>query len=109
MGALATDAAAELAQLYPPAHTEVSLVHAAEDAFGRQLVTELRSRGFAVAETRTRGTQLALSYVVDEVESLYRVLLRVSTERRRINLARAYSHRSGAVRAAGAWTQQVVP
>jgi hypothetical protein len=47
--------------------------------------------------------------VVDEVESLYRVMLRISSDRRRINLARAYIHRSNTVRAAGAWTQQVVP
>jgi hypothetical protein len=106
---LAHDAARQLAELYPPAHTELSFAHPVDDAFGQPFVTALRGAGFAVAEARTRGTQLELMYVVDEIEPLYRVVLRIRSARRRISMARAYTHQSNAVLAAGAWTQQEGP
>lgn len=109
MQALARDAACEIADLYPAAHTQLSFAHPTEDAFGGPFVTELRGLGFAVAEARTRGSQLAISYTVDEVAQLYRVVVRLAAARRRISLARAYLHRAGAVWPAGAWTQQVMP
>jgi hypothetical protein len=106
---LAHDAARKLAEIYPPAHTELSFAHPVDDAFGQPFVTALRSAGFAVTEARTRGTQLQLVYVVDEIEPLYRVVLRIRTASRRVSLARAYTHHSNAVLTAGAWTQQESP
>ena len=106
---LANDAARQLAELYPPAHTELSFAHPVDDAFGQPFVTALRGAGFAVAEARTRGTHLELLYVVDEVEPLYRVVLRIRSAHRRISMTRAYTHEANAVIAAGAWTQQEGP
>jgi hypothetical protein len=106
MRELARDAAHQLALLYPPAHTQLSFAHPTDDAYGRPFLSELRGAGFAVAEAPTRGTQLALSYVIDEVEPLYRVVLRIKSPSHRLSLARAYSHRGKTVLAAGAWTQQ---
>jgi N-acyl-D-aspartate/D-glutamate deacylase len=105
---LARAAARELGFLYPPAHTEISFAHPTGDAFGAAFLTELRGLGFAVSETRTRGSQLQIAYVVDEVESLYRVVLRVvASGGRQFSLTRAFTHHADAARAAGAWTQQV--
>ena len=106
---LAHDAASRLAEIYPPAHTELSFAHPTEDEFGQSFVTALRGAGFAVTEARTRGTHLELLYVVDEIEPLYRVVLRIRSARRRISMARAYTHHSDAVLAAGSWTQQEGP
>lgn len=114
MHELARDAARELATLYPPPHTEISFAHSTADAFGPPLLTELRGLGFAVSEAHTRGSQLQLTYVVDEVETLYRVILRIvsaapSGRHRRLTLTRAYSHRDRLVRSAGGWTQLEAP
>ena len=109
MRALAVDGARQLALLYPPAHTQLSFKHSTDDEFGRALVTELRGHGFAVAEPAVRGSQLAITYVVDDIAQLYRILLRVASAQRRITLARMYTHRDETLRAAGAWTQQVSP
>lgn len=109
MQALARDAAHEIAQLYPPAHTQLSFAHPTTDAFGGSFITELRGIGFAIEEAPTRGSQLAISYAVDEVAQLYRVVVRLASAKRRRTLARAYLHHGGAVRAAGAWTQQGIP
>jgi hypothetical protein len=107
---VATDTARQIGLSWPPAHTELSFAHATDDAFGRELVTALRGLGFAVAEHGTRGSQLVLAYVVDDVAALYRVLVRVRTRQGRFTLARMYSHGGGdKARAAGAWTQQVAP
>lgn len=106
---LARDAARTLASLYPPPHTEISFAHSTADAFGAPFLTELRSLGFAVSEARTRGSQLQVTYVVDEVEVLYRVIIRVVSAHRRLTLTRAYSHRDAVVRTAGGWTQLEAP
>jgi hypothetical protein len=107
MREIAVDAARQVGLLYPPAHTQLSFAHATDDDFGRPLVTALRSLGFAVAESSPRGSRLELAYVVDDVDPLYRVVIRVASAHRRISLARAYTHRADALRAAGVWTQQV--
>lgn len=109
MRAIAVDAARQLSQLFPPAHTQLAFVHTTSDDLGRPLVTALRGLGFAVAERSARGSHLALAYVVDEIEPFYRVVIRIRTARRRITLARAYAHRGFELRAAGAWTELVQP
>lgn len=106
---LARDAARHLAKLYPPASTELWFAHPVDDAFGQPFVTALRGAGFAVTEARTRGTQLELLYVVDEIAPLYRVVLRIRSAHRRISMTRAYTHQANGVIAAGAWTQQEGP
>lgn len=104
---LAGDAARQLSVLYPPEHTELSFAHPTNDGFGRPLITELRSLGFAVAEAGPRGSALALAYVVDDVDPLYRVVIRITSARGQISLVRAYTHRADELHAAGSWTQQV--
>ncbi len=109
MQQLAIDAARQLALLYPPKGTHVSFAQATNDAFALPLLSEVRGLGFAVTEGRTRGSQISLSYVIDEVDPFYRVVLHVASARRRVSLARAYTHRATTVRAASAWAQQVTP
>jgi hypothetical protein len=109
MRAFAVDAARQLALLYPPAHTQLSLRDPLDDEFGRALVNELRGHGFAVAEATMRGSQLTIAYVVDDIAHLNRVLLYVRSTTRRITLARMYAYRDASVRAVGSWTQQVQP
>ena len=109
MRALAGDAARQLALLYPPASTQLSLRGRLDDEFGRALVTELRGHGFAVAEATPRGSQLAIAYVVDDIAQLYRVLLYVRSSTRNITLARVYAYRDASLRAASTWTQQERP
>lgn len=109
MRAIAADAAQQLGLIYPPAHTQLSFAHPTDDGFGRSLITELRTLGFAVAAPPARGSQLSVTYVIDKVEPLYRLLLRVASPHRKVVLARAYTYRDEALRAAGTWTQQVGP
>jgi len=106
---LASDAAYQLGRIYPAAHTQISFAHETADDFGDPLVTALRSLGFAVAAPTSRGSQLVIAYVVDDVGPLYRVVLRIVTKHRRISLARVYTHEGASLHGAGTWTQQVLP
>lgn len=117
---LAADSAKQLIAVYPPASTRLNLVHEAPDAYGRSLVATLRARGYALQEVTDKataseaskpatataypaGSGLALSYVIDNLDTdLYRVTLSVGSQ----TLTRAYVAQKNTVRAAGEWTRK---
>jgi hypothetical protein len=116
---MADDAARQLASLYPPASTHFTLAHAAQDAFGKQLIERLRGQGYALQEMVQPATASAsgpsadvndahattsLSYVLDSVASprLYRITLSVGHQ----TISRAYIKQNDLVHPAGAWVRK---
>lgn len=116
--ALATDAVTQMVVVFPPASTRLNMTHATPDAFGRDLLSSLRARGYSVQEfaedghasevantTNTAAPKgLSLSYVVDTPleTNLYRVTLKVGYQM----LTRAYVAQNNTVQPAGAWTRK---
>ena len=129
---LSRDAVRQLAALYPPARTRFALQHPTSDAFGTDLVGQLRSAGYAVGEAGS-GTvsgdaaaapagagvgsgravrpeespaaeALPLRYVLDHDAGtgLYRLTLWVGTQ----SLARAYQEQNHALVPAGYWVRK---
>jgi hypothetical protein len=109
---LAADAVRQLAALYPPARTSLSLQQPASDPFGAALLKGLRASGYAVAEVpavpaKPAGAPQAqagtpLYYVVDPAGPVYRVMLTVGSE----SLSRAYVAPNGTVVPAGQWVRK---
>ncbi|WP_426107820.1 conjugal transfer protein TrbH [Massilia sp. TSP1-1-2] len=109
--AIADDVVKKLAALYPPAKTRFNLQHATPDAFGINMVSEMRTKGYAVAELKpgARPPALAageqsLAYVIDQPleAGLYRVTVLVNSQ----TLSRVYQSAGGAVVPAGAWVRK---
>lgn len=107
---MASDAAYQLLQLYPPASTRFELQHVAEDSFGVAFVEYLRGDGYAVqeykqekfattdtAETDNKG--IALAYILDDASDIYRLSLSVDGQR----LTRAYTPDQDKILPAGHW------
>lgn len=106
--AIATDAVAQLVELYPPAKSSFALQQpAAEDAFGVALVKGLRAEGYAISisitapvKGRKPETEAAqLSYVLDNVGDNLYISLRIGQQA----LSRAYLRRGGELLPAGYW------
>jgi type IV secretion system protein TrbH len=115
---LAQDVATQMARVWAPAQTELSLEHPAKDGFGVALVDALRGAGFAVREYDEHGpggksqqegpavdvvsgsTGSELRYVVDQLDKF---LVRVSVAVGEEGIARAYSTEGGSVTPAGIW------
>lgn len=107
--AIATDAVAQLVELYPPAKSSFALQQpAAEDAFGVALVKGLRAEGYAISiyapvKGRQPETEAAqLSYVLDNVGDNLYLTLRIGQQA----LSRAYLRRGGELLPAGYWAWQ---
>jgi hypothetical protein len=105
------DAAVQLVRLYPPAQNTFALQQQTPDKFGRELVDELRARGYAVAEigkfgqspsTDTPGA-LALRYVLDRPDAnLYRLTLLIGSQ----TLSRPYREQFKDLVPAGDWIRR---
>ena len=107
---MASDAAYQLLQHYPPASTRFELQHVAEDSFGAAFVDYLRSGGYAVQEyqsskfaamdtTETDNKGIALAYILDDTSDIYRLSLTVDEQR----LTRAYTPDQDKILPAGHW------
>tara|TARA_R110002073_G_scaffold257581_1_gene420359 strand:- start:795 stop:1238 length:444 start_codon:yes stop_codon:yes gene_type:complete len=107
---MASDAAYQLLQHYPPASTRFELQHVVEDSFGVAFLEYLRGGGYAVQEhqpskfatmdtTETDNKGIALAYILDEASGIYRLSLTVDKQR----LTRAYTPDNGKVLPAGHW------
>jgi hypothetical protein len=117
---LAEDAVRQLAAVYPPAATRFEVRQATSDTFGRQLMTSLRAKGYAMREagptaaapgatargetgaTAATSTVLPLQYVLDRPAGLVRVTLMIGDQ----SLSRAYLAQNEALRPAGAWVRK---
>lgn len=118
--AIASDVASKLVVLYPPARTRFNLRQPTPDVFGARLVATLRSKGYAVAESKAvlptaaspgvttmapeQSADLALAYVVDQPldSGIYRVTVLVNSQ----SLSRLYQAKEGGVAAAGYWIRK---
>ena len=115
---MATDAAAQIVRLYPPATTQFTVLHAANDPFGQTLIDKLRVAGFAVQEAvepsieqslfavpqpqEEQKAGIRLSYVVDQMDDLYHANLLIDDTR----LSRAFIARADSVHPAGLWVKR---
>ena len=115
---MATDAATQIVRLYPPATTQFTVLHAANDPFGQTLIDKLRIAGFAVQEAVEPSieqslfavpqtpaepqTGIRLSYVVDQMDDLYHANLLIDDTR----LSRAFIARADSVHPAGLWVKR---
>lgn len=99
---LATEAAAQLHQLYAPATTTFVLGHLANDEFGQHLVKSLRDNGFAVAEFNSNAAGEPFAYVVDYAgEQTLLITLRVG----RTVTSRLYETQNNRLAALGSWSR----
>ena len=116
---IASDVAAQLVALYPPAQVRLDLQHATEDAFGVALIAKLRGSGYAIAEragqaragpdpavmTRDQRADAgrALRYIVDRpTPDLFRATVLIDDE----SLSRAYTEARGEFLPFGAWVRK---
>ncbi|BAU77407.1 IncP-type conjugative transfer protein TrbH [Metapseudomonas furukawaii] len=102
---MARDAVNQMAGLYPPASTRLSMALEPSDSFGQILVERLRLAGYAVQESP--ATPLidakALGYVMDTLdESTYRVTITVGGE----SLSRAYFLADHKLSPSGLWARK---
>lgn len=116
---IASDVAAQLVALYPPAQVRLNLQHSTEDAFGVALIAKLRGSGYAIAEyggqkpaasdpalmTRDQRADAgrALRYIVDRpTPDLFRATVLIDDE----SLSRAYTEARGQFLPFGAWVRK---
>ena len=122
---LAQETVTRMEDLYPPAHTRLTLTHPATDAYGLALIEALRQKGYGVRESRvtTRSTLSTradmqtsgepvvnqdegtpLSYVVDGPfePNLYRLTVFIGNQ----SLSRVYCLDDQMLAQAGAWVRK---
>ncbi|HSD83146.1 MAG TPA: conjugal transfer protein TrbH [Anaerolineae bacterium] len=113
---LASDAAKQLAMLYPPAQTRLELKHATPDAFGVALVKTLREKGYSLMEftpasrvssappADSASSALPLRYVLDKAgdDNLYRLSLMAGEQ----SITRPYLAQNGSFVPAGYWARK---
>lgn len=122
---LAQETVTRMENLYPPAHTRLTLTHPATDAYGLALIEALRQKGYGVMESRvtTRTTLttredrptpiepavshdegLPLRYVVDGPfePRLYRLTVFIGSQ----SLSRVYRLDDQVLAQAGAWVRK---
>lgn len=116
---MASETAAHLVTMYPPALTRWNIMQPTNDAYGEALVVLLRGRGYSVSEYAPVATKkeqpatqtaapngIELRYVVDSlapIVDMYRVTLVVGTQ----PISRAYiPQKNGTVAAAGSWARK---
>ena len=106
---IATDALKQLAELYPPAKTHLAFKHPTTDAFGSELVSGLRSAGYALQEYSVKApakqeqqeTGLPTRYILDlaKEEKLYRLTIHIGDQA----MNRPYRYENGTIVPAGYW------
>jgi hypothetical protein len=111
---MAEDTARQMAALYPPASTYLSMKQPAQDPFGTALVGKLRGKGYALAEALasknpSKAAVMAtvgvdFGYVVDGLgaDNSYRVTATVGQE----TLSRAYLASNDRLSATGYWVRR---
>lgn len=117
---LADDAAAQLARLYPPAHTHLHLQQPTPDPLGQALVETLRRKGYALDEASPATPEVPahvspppdagppaavpLHYLFDQDSDsrLYFLTLSVGQQ----SITRPYAMRDGTLAAAGCWVHK---
>ena len=111
---MASNTVSRLVAIYPPAKTKIVMRQETPDTFGRNMVLDLRGRGYAVAEyveptvaskrplpPAEEGT-VVLQYVVDRADAnLYRVRITAG----KYVLTGAFSVCDGKTVSAGKWTR----
>lgn len=98
--ALASEAVAHLGASFLPAKTALNLTHDASDAFGVELVSALRAKGYAIGEGGD-SSGLPLTYIVDSAGELgnYHLTLVVGDKR----MSRLFIDSGSALVPAGQW------
>ncbi|PLY11742.1 MAG: conjugal transfer protein TrbH [Sedimenticola sp.] len=109
---IANDALKQLAMLYPPAKTRLTIKQPTPDVFGSELVKGLREAGYALQEYSpkaqhepdTADAGLPLMYVLDQAKDdhLYRLTLQVGDQA----INRPYRQEQGTVVPAGYWARK---
>lgn len=102
---MARDAVNQMANLYPPASTRLSLVLEPKDGFGQVLIQQMRLSGYAVYESATvplAGGKM-FSYILDNLDPTnYRVSISVGSE----TLSRTYAVANHKITPNGLWTRK---
>ncbi|MBC2385350.1 conjugal transfer protein TrbH [Pseudomonas sp. WS 5096] len=102
---IAIDAVNQMANLYPPASTRLSLALEPKDGFGQVLIQQMRLSGYAVYESATvplAGGKM-FAYVLDNLDSAnYRVSISVGSE----TLSRTYAVGNHNITPNGLWTRK---
>lgn len=112
--AMAEDTARQMAAMYPPASTYLSLQQPTQDPFGTALIDQLRGQGYALAEATTSRNQTQeaaketagtdFGYVVDKVGvDSYRVTATIGGE----TLSRIYLASTDHLSAIGYWVRRM--
>lgn len=104
-GVMARDAVNQMANLYPPASTRLSLALEPQDLFGQVLIQNMRLNGYAVYESATTplAGSVMFAYVLDNLDSNnYRVSINVGSE----TLSRSYSIANRNITPNGLWTRK---
>ncbi|WP_115329739.1 conjugal transfer protein TrbH [Legionella busanensis] len=101
---LAQDAVAQLRQVYPPAQHTFCINQKVKDAFGMNLMYELRKKGYGVIETNCPKQKANLFYVVDEIEprNLYRTSLYIGSQ----TLSKVYAQTNKKLLPVSAWSHK---
>ncbi len=105
---IANDALKQLAMLYPPAKTHLTLKQPTPDVFGSELVKGLREAGYALQEyspkADTVDAGLPLMYVLDQAKEdrLYRLTIQIGNQA----INRPYRQEQGTVTPAGYWARK---
>jgi hypothetical protein len=119
--AIAIDVVKKLVVLYPPARTRFDLRQATSDDFGRALVEQMRSKGYAIEEykpesaskparvlaatsTNAVAPATSLAYFIDQTgdSGIYRVTLSIDRQ----SLIRAYQTGAGSISPASYWVRK---
>lgn len=103
---MAIDAVNQMAYLYPPASTRLSMVLEPTDSFGQALVDRLRLMGYAVQEAPAGDAGSAdkpMGYVLDTLgDSTYRLMITVGSS----SLSRAYMKDGQKFTPSGLWARK---
>jgi hypothetical protein len=119
--AIALDVVKKLVILYPPARTRFDLRQTASDNFGRELVEQMRSKGYAIEEYKPASAQkpplaqaatgtnagapaTSFAYFIDQASDsgIYWVTLTID----RHSLTRAYQAGAGSISPASYWVRK---
>ncbi len=111
---VADDSVGQLLALYPPASTYLVLKQPTNDPYGTVLLGKLRSKGYAVMEMPTTGSNSGkaavmatvgtdFGYVLDQAGTgRYRVTLNVGTQ----SISRIYVETNGRLDAVSFWVKR---
>ena len=107
---IASDAAYQLMQIYPPASTRFNMQHPTTDPFGTALIRSLRTGGYAIQEnsksnlpgstnTIDSNDGATLAYIFDQSSDVYRLSVMIDEK----ILTRAYMSDEDKIVPGGSW------